>query len=44
VKFYRHSAFRGRFASFDGVWYLEITPEYLFTRDGRKVSRFQPSM
>jgi hypothetical protein len=42
VKFYRHSAFRGRFASFDGRWYLEITPEYLFTRDGRQVSRFQP--
>jgi hypothetical protein len=42
VKFYRHSGFRGRFVSFDGIWYLEITPDYLFTRDGLKVSRFQP--
>lgn len=42
VKFYRHSAFRGRFASFESRWFLEITPEYLFTRDGRKVSRYQP--
>ena len=42
VKFYRHSAFRGRFVQFDGSWYLEITPEYLFTCDGKRVSRYQP--
>lgn len=38
--YYRHSAFEGRFKRFDGAWYLEITPTYHFTRDGRWPSAF----
>lgn len=40
VAYYRHSAFEGRFKMFDDVWYLEITPTYHFTRDGRQPSAF----
>lgn len=40
ISYYRHSAFRGQFHCFDGRWYLEITPEYLFTSDGWKDSRY----
>ncbi len=39
VKYYRHSAFEGRFHRFDGQWYLEITPTYHFTSDGFHPSR-----
>jgi len=38
--YYRHSAFEGRFKRFDDAWYLEITPTYHFTRDGRWPSAF----
>jgi len=37
---YRHLAFDGRFKRFDSAWYLEISPTYLFTKNGREVSRF----
>lgn len=36
----RHMAFRGRFRSFNGEWFLEITPTYRFTRDGYELDRF----
>ena len=36
----RHLAFRPRFKQFDGMWYLEITPTYVFTLDGRRPFRF----
>lgn len=36
----RHLAFRPRFKRFDGRWYLEITPTYVFTWDGRRLYRF----
>lgn len=31
----RHCAFKGRFRFFDRVWYLEITPTYRFTSNGK---------
>jgi len=34
ISYYRHSAFQGQFLSFDGAWFLEITPTYRFTWDG----------
>lgn len=40
IAYYRHSAFEGRFKRFDEVWYLEITPTYHFTWDGRHSDRF----
>ena len=36
----RHLAFRPRFKRFDDGWYLEITPTYVFTWDGRRLYRF----
>lgn len=38
--YYRHSAFEGNFARYDGEWFLEIVPTYHFTEDGKKPSRF----
>lgn len=38
--YYRHSAFVPAFIRFDDVWYLQVTPTYLFTSDGYKESRY----
>ena len=38
--FLRHLAFAGRFRRLDGAWFLEVTPTYRFTTDGRKKYRF----
>lgn len=43
TKYVRHNAFRGYFERYDGRWYLEITPTYYFTADGRKPYRFAES-
>ena len=40
VAYYRHSAFEGRFRSYGGEWYLEITPTYHFTWDGYHPDRY----
>jgi Domain of unknown function (DUF4365) len=34
IAYYRHSAFEGQFLTFDGSWFLQITPTYRFTWDG----------
>lgn len=39
----RHSAFQGRFRYRGRQWYLEITPTYRFTRNGRDLDRFHES-
>ena len=36
----RHLAFRPRFKRFDGQWYLEVTPTYVFTWDGHRLYNF----
>ena len=36
----RHLAFKPQFKRFDRRWYLEITPTYVFTWDGRRLYRF----
>lgn len=33
--FFRHKAFHGDFVRYGSQWYLEITPTYFFTSDGR---------
>jgi len=38
--FLRHTAFQGRFRLLGNEWYLEITPTYRFTRDGKEPERF----
>ena len=34
VAFYRHVAFEHQFRRYDGVWYVELNPTYVFTSDG----------
>jgi len=36
----RHNAFQGRFRLFEAAWYLEITPTYRFTRNGKDLDRY----
>lgn len=36
----RHLAFAGRFRRVDGTFYLEVTPTYRFTTDGKHKDRF----
>ncbi|MGY4567029.1 hypothetical protein GPL21_30980 [Bradyrhizobium pachyrhizi] len=38
--YYRHNAFQGRFRWLGGKWYLEITPTYRFTFNGKDLDRF----
>jgi hypothetical protein len=38
--YYRHSAFVPAFLRFDDIWYLQVTPTYLFTSDGYRESRY----
>ena len=40
TRYVRHLAFDPRFVLFAEQWYLEITPTYHFTRDGREPDRF----
>jgi hypothetical protein len=39
-KFLRHAAFQGRFRWLGEQWYLEITPTYRFTYNGKDLDRF----
>lgn len=41
ASWYRHDAFEGFFRRYDGTWYLEINPTYVFTVDGDRVSLYQ---
>jgi|KBSSwiStaDraftv2_1062776.scaffolds.fasta_scaffold05159_3 hypothetical protein len=43
VAYYRHNAFQGRFRRFDARWYLQVTPTYFFTVDGRTLHPFYES-
>jgi hypothetical protein len=40
----RHTAFRGYFKRMANDWYLEITPSYVFTRDGFKPSKYEAEL
>jgi hypothetical protein len=37
----RHAAFKSKFVRLDNVWYLELTPTYHFTRDGRYPDKYR---
>lgn len=43
LSYFRHLAFEAVFHRFDRVWYLEITPTYFFTHDGKKIHRYYES-
>lgn len=40
ISYYRHSALSWQFIQVDGGWYCEIAPDYYFTRDGHRESRY----
>lgn len=41
IAYYRHYGFEPQFHWLDGKWYLEITPRYVFTVDGREPHPFR---
>jgi nucleoside phosphorylase len=43
LPYLRHLGFRGRFRLYEDIWYLEVTPTYQFTTDGKKKYRFHES-
>ena len=43
VAYYRHSAFKGQFRRYGDGWFLEITPTYRFTSDGRALHPYAES-
>ena len=40
ISYWRHLALVPQFLRLDGIWHLEISPTYLFTVDGHRLSRF----
>jgi hypothetical protein len=40
LSYWRHLAVEPKFILLDGIWHLQITPTYLFTVDGHRLSRF----
>jgi len=44
MSYYRHSAFHGRFVRYASEWFLQITPNYHFTRDGERPSFYAPAL
>jgi nucleoside phosphorylase len=43
-KYLRHAAFQGRFRWLGEQWYLEITPTYRFTRNGKDLDRYHENL
>lgn len=41
ISHFRHSAFFGSFQRYGRDWHLQITPTYVYTVDGQRLSRFQ---
>ena len=44
MSFYRHSAFEGHFVRYGSEWYLQVTPNYHYTRDGERTSLYAPDL
>lgn len=44
VSYYRHSAFFGKFYRFGDAWFLEITPHYYFSWNGRSESFYREEL
>lgn len=40
ISYYRHCALSWQFIQIDSDWYCEIVPDYFFTRDGHRESRY----
>ena len=41
---HRHAAFEGHFRRFSDMWFLDITPTFVFTHDGEKISRYHADL
>ena len=41
IRFCRHFGFRAQFLRLDETWYLEVNPQYRFTRDGHRAAKFE---
>lgn len=44
IGYCRHSAFIGSFLKIDGSWFLEITPTYHFTHEGRRPHKYREDL
>lgn len=44
ISFYRHAGLKWQFMCFDGEWVCALTPDYYFSYDGVKESRFTASL
>lgn len=44
MSYYRHSAFEGRFIRYGSEWFLQVAPDYHFTRDGERTSLYAPDL
>lgn len=44
MSYYRHAAFEGHFKRFSDKWFLDITPTFVFTQDGERLSRYHADL
>jgi len=44
ISYYRHAAFEGHFRRFSDSWFLDITPTFVFTQDGERLSRYHADL
>jgi hypothetical protein len=44
ISYYRHAAFEGQFRRFSDQWFLDITPTFVFTHDGERISRYHAEL
>ncbi len=40
ISYYRHAGLRWQFVNLDGEWFCELTPDYFYSYDGHKESKF----
>jgi hypothetical protein len=43
VAYYRHSGLKWQFVNLEGEWFCTLTPDYFYSNDGRRESRFSAS-
>jgi hypothetical protein len=43
VAYYRHSGLKWQFVNLEGEWFCTLTPDYFYSYDGRRESRFSAS-
>jgi hypothetical protein len=43
VAYYKHSGLRWQFMNLEGAWFCSVTPDYFYSYDGKKESRYTAS-